>query len=311
MQKKGSGLRLSPVALCLLFAAVVATPVFFLLGFIYNRLSMANWQFRLNNGLYDFWLTPEQSMAYLKKTNRYNEVRKLLSSAEGDAKSATYDEYQPVLNSLAKDLERLQSLPMENWKKFRDIVARTNAFLLCLVTWCAVVLYFHWPVDDQTIGTIIDQYTRLALYLPELVSAGGDPQPLGHDLLWAVANAAFWPILLYFPIKQLAGLLAYFYSKRPVDVNFGSVTASLDRCEAKTVFVASAARSVEPIIEIVDDPGSLEPENNRCHNNQSRTRISPVLLFTRIPARSGMIRRSASTDPINGTPHSLATCTKW
>lgn len=259
VQKKGSGFRLSPVALCLLFAAIVATPAFFLLGYIYNRLLMAIWQSRLKNGLCDFWLTPEESMAYLKNTNRYNAVRKLLSSAEGNAKSAAYDEYQPVLDSLSKDLERLQSLPMDNWKKFRNIVGRTNAFLLCFVTWCVVVLYFHWPVDDRTIGSIIDKYTKLALYLPDFVSSGGDPQRLGRDLLWVVGNAAIWPILLYFPIKRLAGLLVYFYWKRPVDVNFGSVATSLDRGDVKAVFAVSLPTNVEPIIEIMEDPGSFGP----------------------------------------------------
>ena len=255
VRRRNSGSRVNPMgALCLLLSAVLVTPVFFLVGFVYNRVLMATWQFRMNNDN-RFWLTPEQSMTYLKKTNRCNQVRKLLSSSKGDAASA---EYQEELKSLAKDLERLQSLPVKNWKKFRDVVARTNAFLFCLVAWCAIVVYFHLPLDNHTIGTITNEYTRLALYLPALVSPVGHPQPLGHDLLWMVANATFWPVLLYFPIKQVTGLLAYLYSKRPVEVNFGSVATSLDSGQVKTTFVASAPKSVGAIIEIVEDPGVFE-----------------------------------------------------
>lgn len=260
VKEKGLGSRLNLVSLGMLFAAIVATPLFFLVGFIYNRILMATRQFRLKNSQYDFWLTPEQCMEYLKKTNRYNEVKKLLSSAKGDARAAVYDEYKPIRNSLERDLEGLQALPRENFREFRDIVARTNAFLLCLITWCAVIVYFHLPIDERTIGTISDQYTQLALYLPHLVSAGGNPQPLGHDLIWSIANATFWPILLYYPFKQIAAPLVYFYSKKPDKVNFGSVSASFDSGQVKAAFVATVAANLEPIVEILDDPGAFESE---------------------------------------------------
>lgn len=256
VQKQGSRWRRVPVAVYLLFAAIVATPAFFLFGYVYNRILMAIRQSRLKNSQYDFWLTSEQCMAYLKKTNRYNEIKKRLTSATGDAKSAARDEYQPMLDALEKDLDQLHSIPRQNWKQFRETVARTNAFLLCLITWCAVILYFQLPLNEGTVGAIIDQYTRLGLYLQKLVTFGGNPQPPGRELLLAIASATFWPILLYLPFKQLARPLTYFYTKRPDDVNFGSVSASLDNGQVKAAFVATVTKNLEPVIEILDDPGS-------------------------------------------------------
>ncbi|MBD3648240.1 MAG: hypothetical protein HUJ31_12495 [Pseudomonadales bacterium] len=259
VRKKRSGFGVSPVLVCVVILGLLATPVFFLVGYVFNRLHMAIWQFRLSRRPYDFWLTSEESMEYLKKTNRFNQVRRLLANAAGDPKSAVYKEYQTEHHALARDLERLQGLPMKRWQQYRVVVARANTFLFCLLTWCAVVVYFHWPVNEATIATIIDEYSRLAFYLPALFSAGDGPQPLGSDLLWAISNAALWPVLLYIPFQQVGALLAHLYSRRPDEVNFGSVSASLNSGQVKAVFVATAPPKVDPIIEILDAPDSPEP----------------------------------------------------
>lgn len=257
MKKKRSGSRRWPLVLFVL-AAAVAGPAFFLLGYAFKRTQMAIQQFRRRNSRYDFWLTPEQCMRYLKKTNRYNEVNRLLAGARGDENSPVYQEYQPILNALGRDLARLKSLPPMKWKMFRENVARTNVFLLCLVTWCALAVGCHLPLNGHIVATVIDEYTRLALFLPDLIRTGGNPHPLGRDLLWAVANQTFWPIVLYFPLKQVAGYMVRFSSKRPEEVTFGSVTNSLQSGQVKAAFAATLAKNLEPVVEIVDGPASFE-----------------------------------------------------
>ena len=249
-KKKRSGPSLALVLLWLLLA-IAATPAFFLLGYLYNRIRMAIQQFRLKNHQYDFWLTPKQCMAYLKNTNRHNEIKKTISSAKGDSKKDVEREYRLELATLTKELATLERLPLYKWKRFRERVARTNAFLLSFFSWCGVALYFHFPPGSQTISTIIDECTRVVHYVPRLISVSGNPQPLGADLMW-IGYAAVLPVLLYFPFKQLAGFLVGFYSKKPDEVSFGSVSSSLDSGQIKAAFVAIASKNLEPIVEDLD-----------------------------------------------------------
>ena len=248
-KKRRLGPSLAAIALWLLLAVTI-TPAFFLLGYLYNRIRMAIQQFRLKNHQYDFWLTPNQCMAYLKKTNRLNEIKRTISSAKG-SKEDVEREYTAELHTLTRELAILERLPLNKWKRFRERVARTNAFLFSFLAWWGVALYFHFPPGSQTINTIIDECTRVVLYIPRLISVTGNAQPLGEELMW-IAYAAILPVLLYIPFKQLAGFLVGFYSKKPDEVSFGSVSSSIDSGQIKAAFVATASKSLDPIVEDID-----------------------------------------------------------
>lgn len=186
----------------LLFLIAVATPVVFVLGYVYNSLRTFFIRTTLSGTMSDFWLNKEEKKDYyeiLKKLVYVNDIinaandkahaHKVSKNKDGQfsARSkvgkevqATLQEYIPKQNSLYDEKEYYESLPKVRWNKFNKFAKGQKIYLWSSFTWGLSILYFYFSQTKQSLEEIYISYYRVYLHatnselLEELPMQNGD-----------------------------------------------------------------------------------------------------------------------------------------